>query len=85
MHNLRGVDAGMADRGFDWAQRFDEAARTLLGEAPDTLAGLEHHADFRVAAPTPDHFIPLLYLAGVAAAAARPTCWSTGTRTGRCR
>ena len=36
------------------------------------MAGLEHHADFRAAAPTPDHFIPLLYLAGVAAAAGRP-------------
>ncbi len=72
VHNLGGIDVGMADRGFDWARRFDEAARTVLGAAPDTVPGLEHHRDFRVAAPTPDHFIPLLYLAGVAAAASRP-------------
>ena len=72
VHNLGGIDIGMGERSFDWAQRFDEAARTLLGEAPDTVAGLEHHPDFRAAAPTPDHFIPLLYLAGVAAAAGRP-------------
>ena len=72
VHNLRGIDVGMADRGFDWARRFDEAARAVLGEAPDTVVGLEAHRDFRVAAPTPDHFIPLLYLAGVAAAAGRP-------------
>ncbi|HEX2048744.1 MAG TPA: 4,5-DOPA dioxygenase extradiol [Acidimicrobiales bacterium] len=72
VHNLRGIDVGMSDRGFDWARRFDEAARALLAEAPDTVAGLEHHRDFRVAAPTPDHFIPLLYLAGLAAAAGRP-------------
>jgi 4,5-DOPA dioxygenase extradiol len=72
VHNLGRIDVGMADRSFDWAQRFDEAARTLLCEAPDTVTGLEHHPDFRAAAPTPDHFIPLLYLAGVAAAAGRP-------------
>ena len=72
VHNLRGIDVRMADRGFDWARRFDEAARAILGQAPETVPGLEHHRDFRVAAPTPDHFIPLLYLAGVAAAADRP-------------
>jgi 4,5-DOPA dioxygenase extradiol len=72
VHNLGRIDIAMAGRSFDWAERFDEAARTLLGKAPDTAPGLEHHPDYRVAAPTPDHFIPLLYLAGVAAAAGRP-------------
>ena len=62
----------MAEASFDWAQRFDEAARVLLAESPESVAGLEHHADYPAAAPTPDHFIPLLYLAGVAAAAGCP-------------
>jgi 4,5-DOPA dioxygenase extradiol len=72
VHNLGRIDIDMDERSFDWAQRFDEAAAALLSEAPDAVAGLEHHRDFRAAAPTPDHFIPLLYLAGVAAAARRP-------------
>ena len=72
VHNLGRLDVALAERSFDWAERFGETAQALLAEAPDTVAGLEHHPDFRAVAPTPDHFIPLVYLAGVAAAAGRP-------------
>ncbi|HEX2119500.1 MAG TPA: 4,5-DOPA dioxygenase extradiol [Acidimicrobiales bacterium] len=72
VHNLGRVDMALADRSFPWAERFGEAAVRVLSEAPDTVVGLEHHPDFRAAAPTPDHFIPLLYVAGVAAAAGCP-------------
>jgi len=72
VHNLRGVDPRMAERSFDWAQRFGDAAADRLRDDPGSVAGLERHPDFDAAAPTPDHFIPLLYLAGVAAAAGRP-------------
>jgi 4,5-DOPA dioxygenase extradiol len=72
VHNLGGLDMEKVDAGFDWARRFGEAARDLLAGDPESVAGLEHHRDFRAAAPTPDHFIPLLYLAGVAAAAGCP-------------
>jgi 4,5-DOPA dioxygenase extradiol len=33
---------------------------------PLRVLELSQHADFRAAVPTPDHFIPLLYLAGMA-------------------
>jgi 4,5-DOPA dioxygenase extradiol len=36
------------------------------------VPGLQSDPDFAVAVPTPDHFIPLLYLAGLAGAADRP-------------
>lgn len=35
-------------------------------------AALASHRDYRMAAPTPEHFLPLLYLAGLAAAADSP-------------
>jgi 4,5-DOPA dioxygenase extradiol len=69
VHNLGRIDPRHEHDGFDWARRFDDAARVLLEGSPESVPGLEHHADFRAAAPTPDHFIPMLYLAGVAAAA----------------
>jgi len=72
VHNLREVDWSAPDKGEPWAQRFDEAARELMASAPADAAALQTHPDFRRAAPTPDHFIPLLYLAGLAGAAGRP-------------
>jgi 4,5-DOPA dioxygenase extradiol len=73
VHNLRGIDRRRPEDGFDWAQRFDEAARSVMTDAPAGATDLQGHPDYPLASPTPDHFIPLLYLAGLAGVAARPT------------
>jgi 4,5-DOPA dioxygenase extradiol len=69
VHNLRRIDWSRAEGGFDWAQRFDDAARKIMTGAPGDVACLAEHPDHALAVPTPDHFIPLLYVAGAAAAA----------------
>ncbi|MGH9267250.1 MAG: 4,5-DOPA dioxygenase extradiol [Acidimicrobiales bacterium] len=69
VHNLRRIDWSQPDAGFDWAQGFDDAAADIMTSTPAELVKLEGHDDFAQAAPTPDHFIPLLYLAGLASAA----------------
>lgn len=66
VHNLRRVDWSHPDRGFDWAQRFDDAARDHMTSDPARIVDLERHADFAMAVPTPDHFLPLAYVAGLA-------------------
>jgi len=71
VHNLGGMTAGLPDSGFDWAQRFDEQVKATMAEQPADTAALDGHRDFRTAVPTPDHYIPLLYLAGLAGAADR--------------
>jgi 4,5-DOPA dioxygenase extradiol len=71
VHNLRAIDWSKPELGFDWARRFDDAARAVMKERPSEAAALRNHPDFRHAAPTPDHFIPLLHLAGLTAAANR--------------
>ncbi|WP_338051609.1 4,5-DOPA dioxygenase extradiol [Pseudonocardia acidicola] len=72
VHNLGGIDWRLTDTGFDWAQRFDEAAKEAMTSDPDAVLRLQNSPDFRAAVPTPDHFIPLLYLAGLAGASGRP-------------
>ncbi|MFP5346857.1 MAG: 4,5-DOPA dioxygenase extradiol [Actinomycetes bacterium] len=69
VHNLRSVDWKLSDDGYDWAQRFDEDAKAVMLESPTEAATLDAHRDYGTAVPTPDHFIPLLYLAGLADAA----------------
>ncbi len=66
VHNLRAIDWSQPEGAFDWARRFDDDARAILTERPHDAPSLEKHADFLRAAPTPDHFIPLLYIAGLA-------------------
>jgi 4,5-DOPA dioxygenase extradiol len=72
-HNLRLADRSQLVRGFDWAERFDDAARELMINDPSRILELRNHADFGIAVPTPDHFIPLLYVAGLAQAAGSAT------------
>jgi 4,5-DOPA dioxygenase extradiol len=69
VHNLRLVDWDKPDTAFDWAARFDESARDAVVETPEDVLKLTRHPDYQHAVPTPDHFIPLVYFAGVAAAA----------------
>lgn len=69
VHNLRRIQWDRPDSAFDWAERFDEAAVSQLGSDPAGILRLADHPDYDLAVPTPDHFIPLLYLAGMAAEA----------------
>lgn len=72
VHNLRALSWAEPELGFDWTRRFDEAAKGVLTEKPAEAASLKQHADYAQSSPTPDHFIPLLYIAGLAGAANLP-------------
>ena len=67
VHNLPQVQWNRPDAAFDWAERFDDAVAQQLGEMPGDILRLTEHSDYAAAVPTPDHFIPLLYLTGMAA------------------
>jgi 4,5-DOPA dioxygenase extradiol len=66
VHNLRLIEWKKPDAGADWAQRFDDAVHERLASAPADILSVGAHPDYALAVPTPDHFIPLLYVAGLA-------------------
>ena len=73
VHNLRRLDMRKPDAATDWARRFDDAAREVMTTAPGNVLSLRGHADYAMAVPTPDHFLPLLYVAALADQAGKPT------------
>jgi 4,5-DOPA dioxygenase extradiol len=65
VHNLHTYAWGRHETGpFDWAVRFEERARQLLLASEDApLVAYETMGrDALLAAPTPDHYLPLLYV-----------------------
>jgi 4,5-DOPA dioxygenase extradiol len=68
VHNLGRLQWNEPDLAYDWAERFDDAVVDQLVRDPGNVLKVREHPDYTLAVPTPDHFVPLLYLAGVAAA-----------------
>ena len=73
VHNLRRVDWSQPDGSYDWARRFDEKVAEIMTSAPGDILSVVDDSDYALAVPTPDHFIPLLYIAGLADAARQTT------------
>ncbi|HKZ74460.1 MAG TPA: 4,5-DOPA dioxygenase extradiol [Steroidobacteraceae bacterium] len=65
VHNLHAYAWGRRDvPALDWAERFDLEARTLIakGRHEPLIAYERMGYDAALSAPTPDHYLPLLYV-----------------------
>lgn len=82
VHNLRLIDWTNPDGGADWAHRFDDAVAELMTTDPGNILTSTDHSDFALAVPTPDHFIPLLYTAALAASGGGATAFLRGYAMG---
>lgn len=69
VHNLRRVDFDRED-GFEWAASFDAAIRdrVLSRRDDEVIRYAELGGIARQSVPTPDHFLPLLYVLGASTA-----------------
>lgn len=68
VHNLRLVDWQRGATGFEWADRFDGVVREVMTSAPGELRSVQSSPDYALAVPTPEHFLPLAYVAGLGVA-----------------
>jgi 4,5-DOPA dioxygenase extradiol len=68
VHNLGMLDWRAGDAGTDWAVGFDDACRSAMTGDPASVAALVDHPAYRLAVPTPDHWLPLAPVVGVALA-----------------
>jgi 4,5-DOPA dioxygenase extradiol len=66
VHNLRLMERG-GGRAFDWAVRFNEKIREALASRDHRLLVdfAKLGEDARLSVPTPEHYLPLLYVAGL--------------------
>jgi 4,5-DOPA dioxygenase extradiol len=67
VHNLKRVQWKEPNAVFDWTRRFDDRVADQLASAPGDILKVMQDRDYALAVPTPDHFIPLLYIAALAA------------------
>lgn len=68
VHNLHAYAWGKREiEPFDWAVRFENHVRELLikGEDAQVVAYERFGQDAMLSVPTPDHYLPLLYLLGL--------------------
>ena len=67
VHNLQAMRRTRDAPPFDWAVRFeDEVRKALVERDHDALVHYERFGeDARLSVPTPEHYLPLLYVAGL--------------------
>ena len=81
VHNLGRIQWGSEGRGYDWADSFDLSAREIMKTSPAELGSLVEHEAYTLAVPTPEHFLPLAYIAGIAVATDAPVTVFNDERT----
>lgn len=72
VHNLRRMNPALGDTAYDWGERFDAEVKTMMTSDPSRLPSVASHRDYALSVPTPEHFLPLVYLAGLCDAAGEP-------------
>ena len=83
VHNLRLSDFAL-DSGYEWAARFDALVRARIeaGDHGALAAYPDLGPDARLAVPTPEHYLPLLYTLGVSESGEHVSIFNAATVLG---
>ena len=73
VHNLRQLDWQQPDHAYPWATEFNQAPPSSWPNDQATSPSSSATSTTDLAAPTPDHLLPLFYIAGLAATAGSGT------------
>lgn len=67
VHNLRILNWQLTDKGYDWAIEMNDTFKTLIhNNDHDSLINYEHLGQAaKMSIPTPEHYLPLLYILGL--------------------
>jgi len=67
VHNLRIIDWQSPDKGFDWAEEANTKLKELIlnNEHEQLMNYNSIGAEMKLAVPTPEHYMPLLYVLGL--------------------
>ena len=68
VHNLGLVEWSRPGGGAAWAESFDTNTAQIMTSDPAKLGEVLSLPEARAAVPTPEHFLPLAYIAGIAEA-----------------
>lgn len=80
VHNLRAMQRGASDnQAYDWTIQFDTEVQQRLdsGNLADLSTFLDWGPQARLAHPTHDHYLPLLYAAGAVQEGEAPRVFNT--------
>ena len=73
VHHLGRITWGREGFGEPWAIEFDNAVKDLAeGTNPGRVIEVLERPDAHLSVPTPEHFLPIAYIAGVAEASGTP-------------
>lgn len=84
VHNLRVIDWKYPNNGFDWAIEMNETFKTLI-QSGDHAALINYEKlgqAARLAIPTPEHYLPLLYTLGLQGKPESATIFNDSTLMG---
>jgi 4,5-DOPA dioxygenase extradiol len=84
VHNLARIDWNHPDKGYDWAVEANEAfKKMILEEKYEQLCDLPASPSaYRQSIPTPEHFLPLLYILGIKGKDDKPVFFNDKTIMG---